>query len=136
MSHIVTGDVKIKATELPALRRAVEHLGAVFAEGQTTHKWFQGRTACEHAIVAKDAHSGQYEIGLRRMPGADSFELAFDTFGSGRWIRDTFGGDLGKLHDRFLAEVAVDEFESMGMVTQIEETEHGLVIEGVSYAVE
>ena len=69
------------------------------------------------------------------MPGASSFELAFDTYGQGRWIANTFGEDLGKLQDRFLAEVASDEFESQGMVAQIEETEDGgLVIEGVSYA--
>lgn len=134
MSHIVTGNVQIKAVELAALRKAVEHLGAVFVEGQTTHRVYQGPNACEHAIT--DGVDGHFEVGLRRMPGASTFELAFDTWGAGAWIKEKLGEDLGKLQDRFLAEVAVEEFELQGMTTTIEETDDGLVIEGVTYAVE
>ncbi len=133
MSHIVTGEVQIKASELTALGRAIAHFGVEFRDGQTTHRVYTGPSGCEHAI--SDGVEGHFEIGLRRMPGASSFELAFDTYGKGRWIAEAFGNDLGKLQDRFLAEVARDEFEAQGMVVEIEESEDGgLVIEGVSYS--
>lgn len=134
MSHIVTGEVQIKATELTALGRAVAHFGAQLREGQTTHRVYTGPNGCEHAI--SDGISGHYEIGLRRMPNGP-FELAFDDYGEGRWITQTFGAGLTKLHDRFLAEVALDEFQAQGMVAQVEEAADGsLVVEGVSYAVD
>lgn len=133
MSHIVTGNVQIKHSEIDALGRAVEHFGAKL-EARDTFRWFRGEGKCER-VISKGL-SGSFEIGLRRRHGSDVYELAYDSYGPGGWITQDFGADLEKLHDRFLAEVAVDEFESQGMTATIEETDEGLVIEGVTYATE
>jgi hypothetical protein len=133
MSHVVTGTVQIKRSEIDALRRAVEHFGATL-DARDTFRSYEGNQSCEQ-VIGKGL-SGSYEIGLRRKANSEVYELAYDSWGPGGWITQTFGPKLEKLHDRFLAEVATDEFTSQGMTSTIEETPEGLVIEGVTYATE
>lgn len=134
MSHIVTGEVQIKKTEIDALRRAVEHLGA-HLEDRQEFRWYQGMGKCEQVIT--NGAPGSFEIGLRRAPNSDTFELAYDSYGMGAWIPRKFGEGLTKLQDRFLAEVASDEFTAQGMSVEIHEDEHGgIVVDGLSYAEE
>ncbi len=133
MSHLVTGEVRIKSTEIDALRRAVEHLGAHLEERQD-FLWFQGRQKCDAVITT--GIEGKYEIGLRH--GRDgSLETVYDSYGPGGWIPKQFGDKLTRLQDRFLAEVASDEFTAQGMSVEIHEDEHGgIVVDGLSYAEE
>ena len=132
MSHLVTGEVKIKATEIDALRRAVEHLGA-HVEDRNIFRWYRGHEKCD-AVITTNVE-GKFEVGLRL--GHDgNFETVYDSYGAGGWIPQMFGDRLTKLQDRFLAEVTSDEFAAQGLSVEITETDDGLVIDGLSYAEE
>lgn len=129
MSHLVTGKVAIKMTELAALERAVKHLGATL-EQRHDFRWFGGKTRCDYVLT--NGVPSAYEVGVIRT-SSGTLEMKYDTYGSGAWIATSFGEHLERLEDRFLAEVCCDEFTSQGMSVEIHEDENGIVIDGLTY---
>ena len=111
MSHVA--DVQMQIKDLNALRQAVEAAGAVWHEGQTTHRWYgrflddwnDSRAAvnrrdpktfgkCLHAISVPGVN---YEIGVVQHRSGEGFDLVYDNFGSsgqhdGQKLEQKFGG--------------------------------------------
>lgn len=110
MSHITL--IKAKVRSLDALAAAAAALGMEFRRDQRSFHWYgtflgdsrSGLEAarqrgsdtfgqCEHAIRAAGHREGDYEIGVVRASDGDGYQLMVDTWGPGRRLADSLGGD-------------------------------------------
>lgn len=128
MSHIA--DVKLKVTDLSALRAAVEEAGGIWAEGQQTYNWYGRRVGsdrtttrpasedgrCAHAIKLPGVH---YEIGVARN-GDGTYDLVYDSWGyagsghDGYKLEEKFGAGLVGLKQGYGVEVSRRELSRRG----------------------
>jgi hypothetical protein len=131
MSHIA--DVRMEIKDLDALRSAVEELGGKLMMHQKTHRWYgkflndwqSDRAAvnrrdastfgtCDHAIKFAGIN---YEIGV--VKNGESFELIYDTFGSGgshdgNKLEELLGVGLPKLKQGYGVEVTKRQLSRQG----------------------
>ena len=132
MSHVAA--VKLKITDLNALRAACAELGLQFMEGQKTWAWFgqwmndyaatdaayklgidpadYGKS--EHAIRLPGCH---YEIGVVRNNKGE-LTLAYDFFREGRKIKNALGAGCEKLVQHYGLCQAQMLAKAKGYVTQ------------------
>jgi hypothetical protein len=133
MSHVA--DVQMQVKDLDALKAVVEESGAVFHEGQKTHRWYgrfmndwsDTRAAvnrrdpktfgkCEHAISVPGV---TYEIGVVVRQDGEGYDLVYDSFGSsgqhdGRKLEQKFGEGLTTLKQGYSVEVSKRELARKG----------------------
>ena len=122
MSHIT--EIKVKVTDLDALKEAAEQLGLEFMEGQTTHRWYgqfvndseEGKRfarersvdemgKCDHALRVKGDATG-HEIGVIKAQDGDGYALVYDSWGPGKQLEAVAGQGLTKLKREYAVEVA------------------------------
>jgi hypothetical protein len=120
----------MEVKDLAALKAAVLAAGCQWMEGQTTHKWYgrfmndwsDERAAsnrrdpktfgkCEHAIKVPGV---DYEIGVVRRPDGKSYDLVYDSWGSGRGLENKFGVGLPLLKQAYGVEVAKKQLTRQG----------------------
>ena len=128
MSHIA--QVSLRVTDLDSLRKACDHFGYEFREGQTTYTWYGTHEGvadgeeggkCVHAIRAKDFSdkAQDYEVGIIKNSDG-SYSLVYDGFdwggegnplGGGK-LEAAFGKDLARLKAEYGAIVAAKDMAS------------------------
>lgn len=78
MSHLVCSQIKI--ADLDILKKTVAGFGGLtWNEGATTFESYYSGEPCEHSITIK---KGQYEVGVRKSPDGDGYNLVFDPYDS------------------------------------------------------
>lgn len=140
MSHVA--DVQMEVKDLDALKSVVADMGGTFVEGQRTHKWYgrfmndweDTRAAanrrdpktfgkCEHAIKVPGV---DYEIGVVKT-GDETFDLVYDSWGSGRGLEAKFGTGLVGLKQGYSVEVTRRELSRKGYRVTTERQQDGSV---------
>ena len=147
MSHVVRDTLEVR--DVAALRAAVARLGLDWAEGATEYKWFGqvvGDTPadpavpwgrCHHVIRLKpDAAeravygNASYEIGVCRLDSG-AFELRYDYWGPGAWIRKRLGPELRALRQEYGAAVAERKIRAAGYAVRRTEKDGKIIVQGV-----
>ena len=95
MSHI--SKIELEVTDLESLDRACSHIGLTLNRNQSTFKWYDGDSQCDHAIRIPGA---SYEIGLIKKDG--KYELQTDFWDDK--ISEVIGEDGGLLKQRYAVE--------------------------------
>jgi len=143
MSHVISVNVVI--ADLAALERACKELGLQFLKNQKTHRWY-GRWVndynradaayiqsgikpedygkCEHAIGVPG--SG-YDIGVYKNPKGTGYVLAFDNYGTGKFIVNRLGSGLEKLKQSYAVCRAELAAKAKGLLTQRQTLKGGAI---------
>lgn len=131
MSHVAAVECIVK--DLEALKVAADKLGFEFRENQTTHRWYgrfmndwssdraavnKGRDpkkfgTCTHALRLKSNPNG-YEVGVVAQDDGESYDLVYDTYGSGRQLEQAAGVDLVHLRNEVAAEISTRTLQKRG----------------------
>ena len=96
MSHITR--IKGNLTIMEAVEAACTALGATLHLGQTYHRTYYGKKACDHAISIPGA---DYDIGLVKAESGPGYDITFDQWGPGHALTMAFGERACKLQQEY-----------------------------------
>ena len=117
MSHLAKIELEVK--DLDDLSLSCRHLGLTLVQGKKTFRWFNGESACDHAIEVPGA---TYEIGLVLNDG--KFELQTDFFDKG--IESAIGKNGGLLKQRYAVERTRSQAKEQGCRVIERKTKNGI----------
>ena len=111
MSHVA--EIPLEIRDLDALEIAARKLGLEVKRGQKTYKSYQGRLACEHALVQPDNPNG-WEIGVVKRQDGKGYALMWDSYAQGHGLVQKVGHDAGKVQPRYSPEVGAKKARFQG----------------------
>jgi hypothetical protein len=117
MSHLAKIELEVK--DLDVLSLSCRHLGLTLVQGKKTFQWFNGESACDHAIEVPGA---TYEIGLVLNDG--KYELQTDFFDKG--IESAIGKNGGLLKQRYAVEQTISQAKKQGCRVIEKKTKTGI----------
>lgn len=124
MSHVLKGSLRVN--DLDALAAACEQRGLELVRGQESYKWYEGRSACDHAIVQKNPGSQNYEIGVKAREDGEGYDLLWDPFDRG--LERAAGKDMGLLKQEYAAARSMRQLSRQGYrVSRRQDAETGKV---------
>lgn len=128
MSHIVL--LKLLITDLEALGRASESIGAKLVLGQKKFNTYGGRVGnADHTITIPN-NKRAYEIGVQANKG-NSYSLLTDFYAGGQGLEEVVGKNAKKLECAYQHEVALKHIPAGFQLSEHMEEDGTLVMEAV-----